>query len=220
MMGRMNKTMKCIFIINGSGGVGKDTFVNLCDKALYKYTAGHTSIRPIPIFNYSSVDKIKNIARQAGWKGGKSEKDRKFLSDLKLLCTEYNDMPFKDICKKIELFNNSQYGKSEMMFVHIREPKEIARVVERFSEYDNINIKTIIVKRDSVKAIKSNMADANVDNYDYDITLYNNGTIDDLEKMADTFVDYFCSIKTDDNKANKLECISSKNIIWVINKEG
>ena len=64
--------MKEIIIINGSGGVGKDTFIAMCDK--YTYTK-----------NYSSVDEIKCVARQLGWNGGKTEKDRKFLSDLKLL---------------------------------------------------------------------------------------------------------------------------------------
>ena len=67
---------KQVFIINGSGGVGKDTFVELVSKVFN-----------LSVMNFSSVDKVKEIARIIGWTGGKTEKDRKFLSDLKLLCT-------------------------------------------------------------------------------------------------------------------------------------
>ena len=62
-----------IFIINGSGGVGKDSFVALMAMNS-KCSVG----------NYSSVTKVKKIAEIIGWNGSKSEKDRKFLSDLKL----------------------------------------------------------------------------------------------------------------------------------------
>ena len=67
--------MKEIVVINGSGGVGKDTFVQFCNE----YT---------PIMNISSVDKVKEAAKVlAGWNGEKDEKSRKFLSDLKELNT-------------------------------------------------------------------------------------------------------------------------------------
>ena len=62
--------MKNIIIINGTGGSGKDTFVEFVSK----YSK---------VFNFSSVDKVKEVARVIGWSGTKSEKDRKFLSDLK-----------------------------------------------------------------------------------------------------------------------------------------
>ena len=61
-----------IFIINGSGGCGKDTFVELFSK----------HYGPDKVWNYSSVDKVKRIAKEIGWTGAKTEKDRKFLSDL------------------------------------------------------------------------------------------------------------------------------------------
>lgn len=75
---------KQIFVINGSGGVGKDTFVELVSVELNdKLKRFHT------VVNFSSVDKVKEIAREIGWDGRKTEKDRKFLSDLKSL-TIYN----------------------------------------------------------------------------------------------------------------------------------
>lgn len=158
---------KPIFIINGSAGVGKDTFIDMCNL----YTE---------VLNYSSIDKVKEIARMVGWDGRKDEKSRKFLSDLKVLTTEYNDMPFKDMWRRVEF-----YGKNEnykVMFLHIREPEEIMRAKCKF------NAKTILVIRDSVKHIMSNMADANVFNCNYDYVIDNNGTMEELKKVAKEFL--------------------------------
>lgn len=167
--------MKQIFIINGSGGVGKDTFVNKVTNVAHR-------LRLIPVYNFSSVEKVKRIAKKIGWDGvSKTEKDRKFLSDLKLLCTEYNDMPFESMREKVEEFKEDKYAS--MLFLHIREPEEIERAKNAFYA------KTILVKRDSVKHITSNMADENVYNYKYDIIINNDGTLEDLKKIAKDFVE-------------------------------
>ena len=153
---------KQVFIINGSGGCGKDTFVSLVDDISYT-------------MNFSSVDKVKEIARIIGWNGGKTEKDRKLLSDLKLLCTDYNDMPLNSMKEKFEEFLDRH---ANFLFLHIREPEEIKRAKKIF------NAKTILVKRDSVEHITSNMADANVFNYNYDIVIDNNKGIEELRDKA------------------------------------
>lgn len=162
-----------IFIINGSGGVGKDSFVALMAMNS-KCSVG----------NYSSVTKVKKIAEIIGWNGSKSEKDRKFLSDLKLLTTKYNDMPLKDMEQYTNIFMSNETDDTRILFLHIREPEEITKAVNAFKEY---NAKTILVKRDSVKHIVSNMADENVYNYNYDIVINNNGTLKDLEEKAERF---------------------------------
>lgn len=170
---------KQVFIINGSGGVGKDLFVKMVK----------SQAKRIGVENYSSVTKVKEIAEIIGWDGSKSERDRKFLSDLKLLTTEYNDMPLNDMKRFVNMFMNLiTFDKARIVFLHIREPEEITKAVNEFKEYD---VKTILVKRDSVKHITSNMADENVYNYNYDIVINNNGTIEDLKEKAKCFLDYF-----------------------------
>lgn len=166
---------KQIFVINGSGGVGKDTFVELVsielNDILKKF---HT------VINFSSVDRVKDIAREIGWSGKKTEKDRKFLSDLKILTSEYCDMPFKSMEKRVNKFLKDE--ESKLLFLHIREPEEITRAVKKFGA------KTILVIRNTVKHITSNMADENVFNYNYDFVIENNGTIDELNEKAKAFV--------------------------------
>lgn len=162
-----------VFIINGSGGVGKDTFIELIAEC--------TSF---PIINFSSVDKVKEVAQIIGWDGGKTEKDRKFLADLKLLCSEYNDMPFKSMDSAVNMFHNSD---TLMLFLHIREPEEIERAKNEFGAT------TVLIKRDFVKPITSNMADGSVFNYAYDVIIDNDGDIDAFRKKAQAFVNDFIS---------------------------
>lgn len=167
---------KQIFVINGFGGVGKDTFVDLVsielNDVLKKF---HT------VINFSSVDRVKEIAKEIGWNGEKSEKDRKFLSDLKKLSSEYCDMPFQSIKSKINEFDKNE--NSQVLFLHIREPEEIERVVKEFGA------KTILITRNVVKHIMSNTSDANVSNYNYDYIINNNGTIEDLRETVKQFIE-------------------------------
>ena len=160
---------KHIFVINGSGGVGKDTFCNLVDK-----------VSNGKCFSYSSVNVVKQVAQLCGWNGAKEERDRKFLSDLKDLLTEYNDLPFKDICSQIESFLDA--SKVEILFIHIREPKEIQKVVDKYPQ-----VKTILISSIRVDPITSNHADAEVFNYEYDYYIHNDGSLDCLKEMAETF---------------------------------
>lgn len=102
--------MKKIFVINGSGGVGKDTFIEVL-----------SSFHP-SVFQTSSVDPTKTLATQVGWQGGKTDKDRKFLSDFKDLLTEYNDYPMQFLTERVK----------DIMFIHIREPREIEKAVKAF----------------------------------------------------------------------------------------
>ena len=73
---------------------GKDTFAKFLNDI-------------VPTLKYSSIDKVKDIAKLCGWDGGKTEKDRKFLSDLKVLLEEYNNLPMIDVCREVQAFNSS-----------------------------------------------------------------------------------------------------------------
>lgn len=167
---------KQIFIINGSGGVGKDTFVEFVSIVLNNNLRRFHTVE-----NFSSVDKVKEIAIDIGWDGGKTEKDRKFLSDLKALSSNYCDMPFQSMVNKVKEFKHEETD-SRILFLHIREPEEIKRAVRDF------NAKTILVLRNVIQNIQTNMSDRNVFDYDYDYIIYNNGTKEELNNIAKDFV--------------------------------
>ena len=147
---------------------GKDTFAVMMNEI-------------IPTKKYSSIDYIKEIAKQCGWNGQKDEKSRKFLSDLKVLTILYNDLPFKKIQEEIIKFNADKIHN--VLLIDIREPNEIKRLCETYG-----TIKTILIRRNSVKNITSNMADAGVFNYKYNFVIDNNGTLDEFKNKIEKFV--------------------------------
>ena len=159
--------MKEIIVINGSGGKGKDSFVEFVSKYLKTK-------------NISSVDKIKEAATILGWSGGKEDDDRWFLSNLKRLSKRYNDYPYRYVANEIGKFLKDN---EEVMFIHIREPEEIRRVVSEF------NAKTLLVRNSNILDIKTNYSDANVENYDYDFYIENNGNLEDLKYKAKKFAE-------------------------------
>lgn len=165
--------MKKIYILNGVGTSGKGTFVEFVGK----YISTH---------KYSIVDLPKEAAKILGWDGGKTEKDRRFLSDIVDLSTEYNDSPFRDVLSVVTDFKNNLI-EDEVLFIDMRDPKDIARAVETFGA------ETILIRNLNAKKITSNHADRDVENYNYDYIIENYDTLEQLDKVAKLFVcDVIC----------------------------
>ena len=159
---------KKIIVINGSGGVGKDTFVEFCGE--------FANVKHI-----SSVDNVKEAAQILGnWNGEKDDKSRKLLVDLKQLSIDYNDYPMLYIKQEAEKFRENEEQK--MMFVHIREISEIKKVK------DLLNAKTLLITSTRVPKITTNQSDANVEQYEYDYYISNDGTLEELKEIAKQFV--------------------------------
>ena len=154
---------KTVIVINGAGGVGKDT---LCDLA-----AKHFKVK-----NISSITPIKNIAKDCGWGGEKDDKARKFLSDLKRTLVEYNDYP---TTWAIGEYNDFLSSDEEVMFVHIREAQEIEKFVKR----TNGSAKTLLVRGGErmKKTAYGNASDDLVEAYDYDFYYVNEKALDVAE---------------------------------------
>ena len=176
-----------VIIVNGYGGVGKDFLIS-------KYSETHTST-----FNISSIDPVKKILRDNNiWDGVKDKKGRKLLSKIKNDIIEYNPNFFAqyisnkifDICKTS--------NDNPLIFVHVREPKEIDKLktyleADTSGKYKKIctlliedNIKNTYDKTASTIKIDDSLpykqnknidmgndSDNNVNNYNYDYIFYN-----------------------------------------------
>ena len=165
---------KNVIVINGAGGVGKDT---LCELAAKHFK----------VMNISSIDPIKELARQSGWTGVKDDKARKFLSDLKALTVAYNDYPTNWALDKYNEFLKSEY---EILFVHIREADEIRKYVSA----TNGEAKTLLIRGGErmKKAFYGNASDDDVENYQYDYYFVNDKT---LEVAEEEFVKLLSSME-------------------------
>jgi guanylate kinase len=160
-----------IIILNGSGGCGKDTFVDLCRKAY-----------PLSIWHISTITPIKEAAEILGWDGTKTEENRKFLSDLKDMATNLFDASYNYIKNKIE---HAKTYNVEVVFIDCREPEEIQRLKTDFGAI------TLLIDASARRPdITSNHADANVYKYRYDITIKNNGTMEEFNEKAKEFMKY------------------------------
>ena len=166
---------KHVFVINGSGGVGKDT---VCVAAARFWKAE----------NISSITPILDVAYAAGWDGRKTPEARRFLSRLKEVCTEFNDLPFS-YC--MERYHRFLQGDAQILFVHIREPEEI----DLFRSAVGESCSTILVRRPALEQARGalgNRSDDGVLEYSYDGVFQNDGDLDGLpEKVHDFFRAFF-----------------------------
>ena len=155
---------KIVIVINGAGGVGKDTLCELLAKHFR-------------VMNVSSITPIKNIAALCGWQGEKDDRARKFLSDLKRLTIEYSDYPTLWAKEQYDAFLKSE---DEVMFLHVREPEEIAKFVAATGG----NAKTLLIRGGErmKKTHYGNASDDLVENYPYDLYFTNDKTIPEAER--------------------------------------
>lgn len=166
---------KLVIVINGMGGCGKDTLIDLASKHFY-------------CRNVSSVTPIKEMARLGGWHEEKTEAARKMLSDLKAVMTAYNDLPQKYI---VDQYNEFLASDEEIMFVHIREPKNIWKFLAEVKNRSDMIVRdaSILVKRSSSPESIGNISDDGVESYPYDAVFVNDYAMQESE------IKFTCLIK-------------------------
>lgn len=164
---------KMIFTLNGNPGSGKDEF----SKILNEF---------IPTKHISIVDPIKiieeniriNIGKEKYFK--KDEKYRKFLSDLKDVCEEYNDYSFQWVINEVIIFLSK--SDNDILLIDMRSEKDIVRAEYMF------NAESIFIENNRAKRIISNHADANVEKINYNYIIKNNGTLEEFKNEVENFV--------------------------------
>lgn len=158
-----------IVLINGLPRSGKDTFVSLCSK--YAECA-----------NISTIDPIKEAAKLLGWNGEKTPEARKFLSDLKDMaesCFNTSEKYLDELIPPLE-------GIVDVVFIHCREPEQLHKLRAKYHA-----ITLYIEAGDRLHWRPediTNHADRDVSNFSYDLTIWNNKGISELDKAAEMFV--------------------------------
>ena len=176
-----------IVIINGKGGSGKDTFVKFCEDF-------GTTQHFVEIENISTVDCVKEIASSMLVDvENKTEKERKLLSGLNHILNEYNWYPLKSTVNKTaySMYAYKYLGIYGIIFIHCREPEYINKLKEFFAENEDtkdVPVETLLIRNPNVPDITTNESDRNVENYEYDFIIDNDGTLDDLREKAETYM--------------------------------
>ena len=100
---------KQVFIINGSGGVGKDT---VCSAAAQSWK----------VQNISSITPILQVAKAAGWDGTKTPAARRFLSQLKVFAENDAELLFVHIREPEEIERFRQTAGVNCKTILVRRP--------------------------------------------------------------------------------------------------
>lgn len=158
---------KMVLIVNGSPGSGKTTFANI---------VGNQSSALI----YSSIDYVKEVyKRYFDWDEEKTDASRKFLSNMKEFLINESDLLEEDLKQKYAEFG---YSDARILIIDIREISEIKKYKKLF------NAKTVFIRNSKVPILDTNKSDAQVENYDYDYTIDNDGTMQSFRAKVTEFL--------------------------------
>ena len=180
-----------VVIINGKPQSGKDTFC----KYAQGYCDDDESANTLII---SSVDPLKEMLTQLGWDGTKTDKIRDMLMDMKQLWVQNQDGPTMFLFNNILEFHKACTGEDNIVFVHIREPEEIKKLVNALTGFESMGIDVIslLIIRGSGEDTPNQPAEtrrsddeALINSYKYDVTINNNEDLIKLQELAAEFVD-------------------------------
>ena len=180
-----------VVIINGKPQSGKDTFC----KYAQGYCDDDESANTLII---SSVDPLKDMLTQLGWDGTKTDKIRDMLMDMKQLWVQNQDGPTMFLFNNILEFHKACTGEDNIVFVHIREPEEIKKLVNALTGFESMGIDVIslLVIRESGEDTPNQPAEtrrsddeALINSYEYDVTINNDEDLIKLQELAAEFVD-------------------------------
>lgn len=187
-----NRIRTHIVIINGTPRSGKDTFVEYarqyCDRNECAW-----------VRNISSVDPIKEVFTQNfGYsEDNKTDIARKALAAVKEMWVDNCNGSVAYMYRQIMCMHNGiEYANDmQIIFLHIREPKEIKEMMDMFSGMEpiGIGITTVLVARYMPNKPVCD-ADMNVAEYEYHHLIKNDGSLEDLQNTAVEFIEYLLEV--------------------------
>ena len=197
--------MKAVVVINGKGGIGKDTLIN----AVVETGA--------MVFNVSTIDPIKDMCSHLNKQGEKDLAYRQLLSDVKKAVDTYYETK-----NGISYTNQQALGamtlwhtqteilgsENSFMFVHIREPENIEKFIDAANQKvsawkdENISVASLLVTSDRALEDYGNSSDNNVENYDYDLVFESNGA---KEEDGERFTKFLEDAFGKEDKAKDIE---------------
>lgn len=182
---------QAIVIINGKGGVGKDTLINAVMKS------------GVMVFNASSITPIKDMCDGLNKKDVKDLAYRNLLAKVKKAVDVYyeaeNEISYTNeyLIKAMTLWHaQTQINKPEysVLFVHIREPENIRSFIKEAHKKkatwnDKIYMTSLLVRSDRSLDTYGNPADDDLNDYAYDFIYDSKGTIEeDGERFVKCFM--------------------------------
>lgn len=159
--------MKTIICVNGKPRAGKDSAVEMMEAILNECQ--------IDTYAFSSIQPIKDLLTPLVDLSAKTPADRKLLSVVGDALQEHSQFR-----TNAALGHMHAMGDGGVFFLHIREPDLIELLRQECLSY-GWRFERVFVESDRAEDVQNNPSDANVAAGEYDHTLYNNGTLVELD---------------------------------------
>lgn len=167
--------MGIVVIINGFPRSGKDTVVD--------FTREYLGELLIDVAAFSSIDPIRKILMEIGVPvEKKGPKERLLLHEMKASLDRYHNFATDLAVKTADQFMRD--ARKDVVFVHAREPDAIRYMKAKWDSDSSVEVLTVLVERPGTEVTDTNAADDGVRGYDYDITIRNTGSLEDLRSEA------------------------------------
>ena len=153
-----------VVLLNGTAGSGKDYFVEIIRR--------EATMNAIPICHLSTIRRVKECCEFVFSVKRKPKTDAKRLlwHKIKAAWSEYTDGPFVDGVKHIDALEKT--GCHHIVFLDVREPGEL----KKFKDYYGDEALSVLIQRRNQPYVPDNPADQNVESFQYDLIIQNDGT--------------------------------------------
>ena len=174
----MDDPLPVVILISGAGGNGKDTFINYVNQSMAVYNlstidpikeVASTLINLTVTSDYSAVDSKKEM-------DDKSDRYREFLHELKMAWSKFNDGPNINMLEEtrhVLTMHEDERERYDVIFIHVREAKEIACLKKDIERHFGIACLTMCVQGLVDPSSYENECDKNVNEYAYDLYITN-----------------------------------------------
>lgn len=194
-----------VVLIGGKGTSGKSTFISYMREIWGDKCGEFSTIDPVKelvkkiaemefyeiihsMVDKPAWDKVKYVQNESNFIKMVNEKNdtyRSFLHDLKMLWCNFSDGPNVITFTRVKSFFNDG-GKCA--FVNCREPEQFEHIKKVLAEdQPTWKVCTLQIVRPGAGEDITNEGDRTTDNYTYDHTIVNDGTLEDLKEKAYQF---------------------------------
>ena len=162
--------MKYVIIVNGPPRAGKDTTVHLMRAAL-----------PVPSVAFSSIEPVKAMLERYVDLSRKTPADRKLLATVGDALQEHSEFRTEACLRESDHFFHRH--RAGAFFCHIREP-HLIRMLRKSWIARGRRVATVYVDGKRAETNFSNDTDRRTGEMQYDFTLRNDGTIEQLNDLC------------------------------------
>lgn len=164
-----------VFLLNGNARSGKDSVATAA--------AGFATRAGFTCQHFSSIDPVRELLAPVSDFKHKTQDDRDLLAAVGFAVEKHSRWRTE---KTLEFIRRAMSSRQDtVVFVHMREVEMIEHLRDLvYLALPDVEFITVFVERAAAARITSNAADANVDQMPYDLTINNNGTLEQLPMVV------------------------------------